>query len=156
MKLRKLITPDEDYAINATNRTTVKDIDNIMTQESSIRRLIKTVKFLARYAKMYDILIMLVKDWRKGIYTQVPLFTIAAIGAALFYLLSPFDLMPDFIPGIGYIDDMTMLTLVIGWIDTDLHKYLDWKLNSEDGPHNMTLKEGMGSQAEIEREAAGE
>jgi uncharacterized membrane protein YkvA (DUF1232 family) len=35
------------------------------------------------------------------------------IGGAVVYLLSPFDIAPDFIPFIGQIDDALIMTLVI-------------------------------------------
>jgi uncharacterized membrane protein YkvA (DUF1232 family) len=75
---------------------------------------------------------MMIKDYRKGKYTAVPWFTIAAIASALLYVLSPIDLIPDFIPGLGYLDDVTVLTIVTGWVDSDLHRYLDWKLTHAD------------------------
>ena len=31
------------------------------------------------------------------------------IAAALFYFVNPFDIIPDYIPGIGYVDDMFVL-----------------------------------------------
>jgi uncharacterized membrane protein YkvA (DUF1232 family) len=62
----------------------------------------------------------------------VPWFTIASIVAALLYILNPLDLVPDFIPGIGYIDDLAVFSIGMGWIETDLHKYLDWRLAEKD------------------------
>jgi len=41
------------------------------------------------------------------------------------------DLMPDFIPGLGYVDDFAILTVTLRFIETDLHKYLDWKLEED-------------------------
>ncbi len=35
-------------------------------------------------------------------------------GATLLYLLSPIDLLPDFIPGLGLIDDAVVASLFIG------------------------------------------
>lgn len=39
---------------------------------------------------------------------DVPLAKKATIGAALLYFLSPFDLIPDFLPG-GYLDDAAVV-----------------------------------------------
>lgn len=38
----------------------------------------------------------------------------ALIGGALLYFLAPVDMVPDFIPGAGLLDDLTILSLVIG------------------------------------------
>jgi uncharacterized membrane protein YkvA (DUF1232 family) len=40
------------------------------------------------------------------------------IGAAMIvlYVLSPIDLVPDFIPGIGFIDDVVLVPLAIRWL----------------------------------------
>lgn len=38
-----------------------------------------------------------------------------ALGGLLIYLLSPIDLIPDFIPGLGSIDDLAVAALVLRW-----------------------------------------
>lgn len=40
------------------------------------------------------------------------------LGAALIvlYVVSPIDLIPDFIPGIGWIDDAVLVPLAIRWL----------------------------------------
>ena len=73
----------------------------------------------------------MLKDVKKGKYPDVPWFTVAAIVVALLYVFNPFDLVPDFIPGVGYIDDLAVLSISMGWIETDLHKYLDWRLENQ-------------------------
>lgn len=44
-----------------------------------------------------------------------------ALGAAVLYLASPIDLVPDFIPLIGYLDDLLLAALVLdgilNWVD---------------------------------------
>lgn len=35
------------------------------------------------------------------------------LGLAVAYVLTPFDLIPDFIPGLGWLDDMLMVVLVL-------------------------------------------
>ena len=47
-----------------------------------------------------------------------------ALGAALVYLASPIDLIPDFVPLVGYIDDLLIAALVVdgivNWVDRAL------------------------------------
>jgi len=129
MNLKKFFTPDEDYVLEQTNDTTTEEVDEVIKREGKLSFLMSTVKILKKYYKLTDVMMMMIKDYRKGIYTAVPWFTIAAIGGAFLYVISPFDLIPDFIPGLGYLDDITVLTIVVGWIDSDLHRYLDWKLS---------------------------
>ena len=47
-----------------------------------------------------------------------------ALGAAAVYLLSPIDLIPDFIPLVGYVDDLLLAALVLdgilNWVDRGL------------------------------------
>jgi uncharacterized membrane protein YkvA (DUF1232 family) len=47
--------------------------------------------------------------------TRVPLLAKIILGLVLAYALSPIDLIPDFIPVIGYLDDLLLLPLGI-WI----------------------------------------
>ena len=132
MKLKNFFTPDEEYVLEQTNETTTKEVDEVIKREGKLSFLMSSVKMLKKYYKLVDVMMMMIKDYRKGNYKAVPWFTIAAIGGSLLYILSPFDLIPDFIPGLGYLDDITVLTIVVGWIDSDLHRYLDWKLEKDD------------------------
>jgi uncharacterized membrane protein YkvA (DUF1232 family) len=143
MKLKNFFTPDEDYVLEQTKETTTEEVDEVIKREGRLGFLMSTIKMLKKYYKLTDVMMMMIKDYRKGKYTAVPWFTIAAIGGALLYVISPFDLIPDFIPGLGYLDDVTVLTIVVGWIDSDLHRYLDWKLgNQSTTPEEKAKLEG--------------
>ena len=80
-----------------------------------------------------ELLVMLLKDWGGKKYKEVPWTTIAAVAFAILYFVNPFDLIPDFIPGVGYLDDIAVLALVFMSIEYELKKYAQWKgLNLED------------------------
>jgi uncharacterized membrane protein YkvA (DUF1232 family) len=68
----------------------------------------------------------MIRDSIAGKY-EVPFRSLAAIAVTLLYLANPFDLIPDFIPGIGYIDDVFIVTLCVKFVGTDLDRYREWK-----------------------------
>lgn len=56
-------------------------------------------------------MILLVRNYIKKEYTEIPLGSIIAIISALIYVISPADLIPDNIPGIGYLDDAAVVAV---------------------------------------------
>lgn len=46
----------------------------------------------------------------------------APVVAALLYLITPIDFIPDFLPGVGFVDDRAVLTGVIGLLKLKLNE----------------------------------
>ena len=46
-----------------------------------------------------------------------------AIAGALAYVVLPIDVIPDFIPGIGFIDDMFVIGMVMKSISDEIERY---------------------------------
>ena len=69
-----------------------------------------------------QLLYLMLRDWWQDEY-EVPWRVVAAITACLLYILNPFDLIPDFIPVIGVIDDLFVVGLAIALIRSDLQRY---------------------------------
>ena len=72
-------------------------------------------------------LFRLIKMSASGEYTGVPGTTIAAAVAVLIYFLSPIDLIPDFIPVIGLLDDMALVAWFSTSIKHELDKFHEWE-----------------------------
>jgi uncharacterized membrane protein YkvA (DUF1232 family) len=60
-------------------------------------------------------------------YIKIPLRSLAAILAALTWFLSPFDLICDFIPVIGYLDDIFVIGLALKLCHDDLREFKAWR-----------------------------
>ena len=52
--------------------------------------------------------------------SRVPWRTVTALTTSLLYFINPFDLIPDFIPLAGLMDDATMIYLVFALVQDDL------------------------------------
>jgi uncharacterized membrane protein YkvA (DUF1232 family) len=71
--------------------------------------------------------IRMAKAWSNGEYKQVSFKTMILVVAAILYFLNPFDIVPDFIPFFGYLDDVTIIGFVASSITKDIEKFLDWE-----------------------------
>jgi uncharacterized membrane protein YkvA (DUF1232 family) len=67
------------------------------------------------------------KDYVNGDYTEIPKRSIIAILGGIIYFLSPLDIVPDFVPLLGFMDDIFVLNLVYKQVLKDLEKYKIWK-----------------------------
>lgn len=71
-------------------------------------------------------MIALIKSYIKREYSEIPVGTIVSIIGAVIYFVSPIDIIPDFIVGIGYIDDASVVALCCAAAKADLDEYKMW------------------------------
>ena len=70
----------------------------------------------------------LLSDCAKGIYENLPRWTVIGLTAALVYAFSPIDLILDIIPFAGYLDDTAVIWLILELgLARDLMQYREWK-----------------------------
>lgn len=125
-KMKKKI--DEEYVNSEVSKIKDGDLDMVMKNKEEIDKKFAGTG-MKKYAEMGKLMYGMLKDYKKGQFKEVPWFTIAAVVFALLYVFNPLDIVPDFLPGIGYVDDFAIFTIVIRFIETDLHAYLDWKID---------------------------
>lgn len=71
--------------------------------------------------------IHLVMDWARGRYKGVKKGNLLKIVIAILYLLSPLDIIPDFILGIGYLDDIAVFMSILKRVHKELEAYEKWR-----------------------------
>ena len=103
------------------------DVDYILEEEEKLKEKLKDSSSLERFTTDIVLFISLVKDYSQGNYRDIPYKTISAIVFGLVYIINPIDIVPDFIPVIGHIDDALIIAFCLKLVEKDLHKYQAWK-----------------------------
>lgn len=68
-----------------------------------------------------------IRAYFNGDYKEIPWDSIILIIAGLLYFLSPIDLIPDWIPVAGYLDDAAVIAFVVASIRNDLYNFTQWE-----------------------------
>lgn len=100
-----------------------------------IEQKLKKIPAVGDKLSNVPILISLVKSYVRKEYQEVPLGSIIAIVGGLIYFLSPIDLIPDHIPGIGYLDDATVIVFLLKMVGDDVEEYKEWQV--KEGKRSM-------------------
>ncbi len=88
-------------------------------------------KFLGGQFESFQLTWSLLQDYWAGKYTSIPWKLIASTGFAVAYLVSPLDIIPDFLPIIGFVDDASVFALVVSSFQSELNAYKKWKKKQE-------------------------
>jgi uncharacterized membrane protein YkvA (DUF1232 family) len=72
-------------------------------------------------------MIRLVRAYREGEYRDVSAPKLLTILSALIYFVSPFDVIPDWIPVFGHIDDAFVISLALKSVRDDLDTFMAWE-----------------------------
>ncbi len=69
----------------------------------------------------------MVKAYAKGEYREIQWQNMVLIVAAILYFITPIDLIPDFIPITGLVDDFTVMVWVYNKIQQEVDKFILWE-----------------------------
>lgn len=123
MNADKIINNWWDKVKDVSPETVVKEMRkhwNKFRSSPELKNILKDVSL------MYQ----LVRDSLKGEYPGFPKTKMLLVVGALAYLLLPLDLVPDFIPLVGWLDDIIVVTWVIAQCKGELERYKAWRRKS--------------------------
>ena len=89
---------------------------------------LKLIPKIGKRASDIAVLLSLVRAYIKKQYTDVSPSTIMLAVAGLIYVVTPVDLIPDYILGPGLLDDAAVIGIVLQAIQMDLNKYKKWQV----------------------------
>ena len=128
---KKQITEKEAQAEilkrNEQAKELLVDEDKLEKFLIKLEKKLKVVPALGDTLAIVPTMISLVRSYVKKEYTEIPLGTIIAVVSALIYFLSPIDVIPDNIPGIGHLDDATVIVACLKWVGDDMREYERWR-----------------------------
>lgn len=77
-------------------------------------------------------LMRLLAAYTTGEYREIAFKSMVAILAALVYFLNPMDVIPDFVTGLGFLDDLTVLAYVIKTFKDEIDRFVSWEMEGKD------------------------
>ncbi len=86
-------------------------------------------------------LMRLVRSWLNGSYRVFPWRTLFVLILLAIYAINPFDIIPDFIPIIGVIDDAAMLGFLVRSVMKDVQKFKEWERLNVQGQRSRNVQD---------------
>jgi len=87
----------------------------------------KALSQISELSEKIKALVRMVRCYTAREYVDIPWQTLLLITAALIYFVSPFDAIADFIPLIGFADDIAIISAVFSSIIQDVERFTAWE-----------------------------
>ena len=91
-----------------------------------------TARRLKRVLAELKTMLHLIQAWARGVYSGVSRVNLVLIVGAVVYFLMPTDLVPDFIAGLGLVDDAAVIAWVVNVVRDELAKFEAWRPTDEE------------------------
>jgi uncharacterized membrane protein YkvA (DUF1232 family) len=72
-------------------------------------------------------MIRVLRDYHRAEYRDISETNLHTIIAAILYFVSPFDVIPDWVPVLGHIDDAFVISLALKSVRADLDTFMAWE-----------------------------
>ncbi|MFW6325090.1 MAG: YkvA family protein [Desulfovibrionales bacterium] len=127
----KLKQINSDYIRRGAGRITFQDLELITGKVREIKNKMGRSGSLSRYMDDVKLFLSLLRAYRTGAYREIPWWAISAIAFTLIYLLNPLDIIPDFIPVLGQIDDAMVIAVCLYMVEKELTKFKEWETSGQ-------------------------
>lgn len=110
----------------------------LLEDESKVKSLIdmagdKLAHIMSNSDKMSEfsdhvkLAIRMIRAYVSGEYRELPWRTLIILVAGILYFVTPLDLIPDFIPALGFVDDISVIFWIFKSFSEDLEKFEEWE-----------------------------
>ncbi len=130
---------NSDYNVRRAMRQAAgiaDDPDLIMKLLRGVREKIRNVedgkKLAADVLSNIRLFARMILAYVRGDYREIPWRSIVLIIGALLYFVMPLDMIPDFIPATGFVDDITVILLVFKAVSDDINAFKRYESGGEE------------------------
>ena len=78
-------------------------------------------------------MLRLIRAYQIGRYREMPWQSLIVVIIAIIYFVSPIDVIPDWVPVLGLIDDAFLVGLMLKSVKDDLDAFMEWETSQEEG-----------------------
>ncbi len=116
-----------DTVRSATSSTLRRGLRVLLLVREAYDKLFEEEDALRKIRGDLGVLLRLAHAWATRRYTAVPWKTMLYAVGAITYFVLPIDLIPDFVAGIGFLDDIAVVTAVVHALQDDLRAFRAWE-----------------------------
>lgn len=118
-----------DEVKNDSSKISTEELNEVIINDDQIRKKASRLNYdkFSKLIRQLNLSLQMLKDYKTKAYLDIPWRTIALVVAAVLYFINPFDIIPDFIPFLGYTDDVVAFAAIFKSAQTDLMDYCKWK-----------------------------
>lgn len=115
-------------AERVSERIGARQIPKLLDRRDRVKRALRTIPDrMQKVTNQAGLVLELIDDYREGTYRSIPWRSLAVAAGALLYSVSPNDVVPDFVPVLGQLDDALVIALAMYLIRRDLKRYIQFK-----------------------------
>jgi uncharacterized membrane protein YkvA (DUF1232 family) len=120
--------------LELADRIAPGDVTELLGHEKQLRRRIAGIDspHLSLFRDQLVLALDCLRDHARGRCPQIPYFTISLLAGALWYFVDELDAVPDFLPGVGQLDDAVMVAMAFQLGEDGLRRYCVWKSRPAD------------------------
>jgi uncharacterized membrane protein YkvA (DUF1232 family) len=111
------------------NQIAPADVASLMGREKQLRAQARQIEseHLALLREQVNLALDCLRDHVDGACPQIPYYSISLLAAAVSYFADELDIVPDFLPGVGRLDDAAVMAMACDLARDGLRRYCDWK-----------------------------
>lgn len=125
--------------LESANQLAPGDVETLMANEVDVRRRAAKVPAasLPLFRHQLDLAMDCLRDHHEGRCPQIPYRTISILAAAVLYFADEHDLIPDFLPQMGRLDDAAIMATAFNLARPGLERYCAF--TGRELPHDAPL-----------------